>query len=124
MSSGATGYDSKVWESLTHFYDTQAWLPKNMIIVNKAAFDGLDKPAQEAIAKAAKAAEERGWKVSQEKTTWYTDQLAAKGMKVLPPSPELKTGFQKVGEQLTADWLKKAGPDGQAVVDAYRKAGT
>jgi len=124
MSSGATGYDSKVWESLTHFYDTQAWLPKNMIIVNKAAFDGLDKPAQEAIAKAAKAAEERGWKISQDKTTWYTDQLAAKGMKVLPPSPELKTGFQKVGEQLTADWLKKAGPDGQAVVDAYRKAGT
>ena len=124
MSSGATGYDSKVWESLTHFYDTQAWLPKNMIIVNKAAFDGLDQPAQEAIAKAATAAEERGWKVSQEKTTWYTDQLAAKGMKVLPPSPELKTGFQKVGEQLTADWLKKASPDGQAVVDAYRKAGT
>ena len=29
MSSGGTGYDSKVWETLTHFYDTQAWIPKN-----------------------------------------------------------------------------------------------
>ena len=123
MSSGATGYDSKVWESLTHFYDTQAWLPKNMIFVNKAAFEALDKPAQEAILKAAKAAEERGWRISAEKTKWYTDQLAAKGMKVQPPSDALKAGFQKVGEQLTADWLKKAGADGQAVVDAYRKAG-
>jgi TRAP-type C4-dicarboxylate transport system substrate-binding protein len=123
MSSGATGYDSKVWESLTHFYDTQAWLPKNMIVVNKEAFEALDKPAQEAIQKAAQAAEERGWRISAEKTRWYTDQLAAKGVKVQPPSDALKAGFQKVGEQLTADWLKKAGAEGQAVVDAYRKAG-
>ena len=122
MTSGATGYDSKVWESLTHFYDTQAWIPKNMTFVNKAAFDALDKPTQEAILKAAKTAEERGWKTAQEKTKWYVDQMAAKGMKVQPPSAELKTGLQKVGEQLTQDWLKKAGTDGQAIVDAYKKA--
>jgi len=124
MSSGSTGYDSKVWESLTHFYDTQAWLPKNIVIVNKAAFAALDKPTQDAVLKAAKTAEDRGWKLAEEKTKWYTDQLAAKGMKVLPPSPELKSGFQKIGEQLTADWLKKAGPEGQAIVDAYKKAGS
>jgi hypothetical protein len=59
---GGTGYDSKVWESLTHFYDTQAWIPKNVTFVNKAAFDALDKPTQDAILKAAKTAEERGWK--------------------------------------------------------------
>jgi TRAP-type C4-dicarboxylate transport system substrate-binding protein len=122
MSSSATGYDTKVWESLTHFYDTQAWLPKNMVFVNKAAFDALDKPAQEAILSAAKKAEDRGWQMAQDKTKWYMEQIAAKGMKVLPPSPELKAGFQKVGEQLTQDWLKKAGPDGQAVIDAYKKA--
>jgi TRAP-type C4-dicarboxylate transport system substrate-binding protein len=122
MTSGATGYDAKVWESLSHFYDTQAWIPKNMTFVNKAAFDALDKASQDALVKAAKAAEERGWKTAQEKTKWYMDQLTAKGMKVLPPNPELKAGLLKVGEQLTGDWLKKAGPDGQAVVDSYRKA--
>jgi TRAP-type C4-dicarboxylate transport system substrate-binding protein len=122
MSSGATGYDSKVWESLTHFYDTQAWVPKNMVFVNKAAFDALDKPTQDAIVKAAQAAEERGWRLARDKTKWYMDQLAAKGMKVMPPSSELKAGFEKVGEQLTQDWLKKAGADGQAIVDAYKKA--
>jgi TRAP-type C4-dicarboxylate transport system substrate-binding protein len=121
MSSGATGYDSKVWESLDHFYDTQAWIPKNVTFVNKAAFDTLDKPTQEAILKAAAVAEARGWKVWEEKANWYLDQLKAKGMKVQPPSPELAAGFKKIGEQLTADWLKKAGADGQAVVDAYKK---
>jgi len=124
MTSGATGYDAKVWESLTHFYDTQAWIPKNITFVNKAAFDALDKPAQEAVLKAAKTAEERGWKTAQEKTKWYTDQMASKGMKIQPPSAELKSGLQKVGEQLTQDWLKKAGADGQAIIDAYKKAGS
>jgi hypothetical protein len=42
-------------------------------------------------------------------------------MKVLPPSPELKAGLKKIGDQLTADWLKKAGKDGEAVLAAYKK---
>ena len=121
MSSGGTGYDSKVWESLDHFYDTQAWIPKDYTIMNKAAFDGLDKATQDAILKAAATAETRGWKMWQDKAQWYIDQLAAKGMKVQPPSPALAAGFKKVGEQLTADWLKKAGAEGQAIVDAYKK---
>ncbi len=121
MSSGGTGYDSKVWESLKYFYDVQAWIPKDITFVNKAAFDALDKPTQDAILKAAATAETRGWKAWEEKSGWYLDQLKAHGMIVQPPSPELKAGFQKIGEQLTADWLKKAGPDGQAIVDAYKK---
>jgi len=121
MTSSATGYDSKVWETVTYYYDTQAWLPKNITFVNKAAFDALDKPAQDAVLKAAAAAEARGWKMSEDKTAWYMEQLKANKMNVGPPSAELKSGLQKVGEQLTADWLKRAGADGQAVIDAYKK---
>jgi len=121
MSSGGTGYDSKVWESLKYFYDVQAWIPKDYTFVNKAAFEALDKPTQEAILKSAATAEARGWKAWQDKSNWYLDQLKAKGMTVEPPSPTLKAGFQKIGEQLTADWLKKAGADGQAMIDAYKK---
>jgi TRAP-type C4-dicarboxylate transport system substrate-binding protein len=121
MSSGGTGYDSKVWETLKYFYDTQAWIPKDYTFVNKAAFEGLDKATQDAILKAAATAEERGWKMWQDKAQWYLDQLAAKGMKVAPPSKALADGFKKVGAQLTEDWLKKAGADGQAIVEAYKK---
>jgi len=121
MSSGGTGYDSKAWESLKYFYDVQAWIPKDITFVNKAAFDALDKPTQDAILKAAATAETRGWKAWEEKSGWYLEQLKAHGMNVQPPSPELKAGFKKIGEQLAADWLKKAGPDGQAIVDAYKK---
>lgn len=121
ISSGATGYDSKAWESLSHWYDTQAWIPKNVIFVNKAAFDALPKDQQEAVLKAAKDAEARGWKTVAEKAGWYIQELKAKGMKVQPPGPELAAGLKKYGETLTGDWLKKAGADGQAVIDAFRK---
>ena len=121
MTSAATGYDSKAWESVDHFYDTQAWIPKNMTFVNKAAFDALDKPTQDALLKAAATAETRGWKMWEDKSGWYLDQLKAKGMKVQAPSPQLQAGLKKIGEQLTADWLKKAGAAGDAVIAAYKK---
>lgn len=121
ISSGSTGYDSKVWESLTHWYDTQAWIPKNITFVNKAAFDALPKDQQDALLKAAKAGEERGWKIAEEKAGWYITELKAKGMKVQPPSPEFAAGLKKFGEDLTAAWLKKAGADGQAIIDAFKK---
>jgi TRAP-type C4-dicarboxylate transport system substrate-binding protein len=121
MTSGATGYDSKAWETMSHFYDVQGWQPKNVVIMNKAAFSALPKDQQDAVVKAAAAAEERIWKVAPEKQQWYVDQLKAKGMKVAPPSDALKSGLQRIGAQLTDDWLKKAGADGKAVLDAYRK---
>ncbi|MCX7327359.1 MAG: TRAP transporter substrate-binding protein [Hyphomicrobiales bacterium] len=121
MSSGATGFDSKVWESLTHFYDTQAWIPNNVTFVNKAAFAALDKPTQEAVLKAAADAEARGRRIADERTNFFLKELAAKGMKVLPPSPAFKEGLAKVGEQLTADWLKKSGAEGATVVEAFKK---
>ncbi|HEY6026214.1 MAG TPA: TRAP transporter substrate-binding protein [Pseudolabrys sp.] len=121
ITSAATGYDSKAWESMTYFYDTQAWIPKDMTFVNKAQFDKLDKPTQDAVLKAAATAETRGWKMWEDKSGWYLDQLKSHGMKVEAPSAKLKEGLAKVGETLTADWLKKAGPDGKAVIDAYKK---
>jgi TRAP-type C4-dicarboxylate transport system substrate-binding protein len=120
MSSGATGFDSKTYEHVKYFYDTQAWLPKNAIIVNAKAFDALDKPAQQALLKAAAEAEARGWKLSQEKNAWYLEQLKQKGMSIEKPSEQLTADLRKVGNVMLAEWLRKAGDEGRKVVDAYR----
>lgn len=121
ITSGATGYDTKAWEVVKNYYDTQAWLPKNIVFVNKQAFDALDKPAQQALLKAASDAEARGWKTSEEKNKWYQEQLVKNGMNVAPPSAQLKADFRKIGDTMTAEWMASAGADGKAVVDAYRK---
>ena len=121
MPSGATGVDSKLYEHLKHYYDVQAWLPKNAVIVNKRAFDALDKSTQQAVLQAGAAAEARGWAESSKVNTDTLAVLKAKGMAVEPPSAALKAVMQKVGETMVKEWLDKAGPEGQAMLDAYRK---
>ena len=121
MTSAATGYDSKAWEQVKNFYDAQAWLPKNVVFVNQKAFDALDKAQQDAVLKAAAAAEARGWKLCEEKAKWYVDQLNKNGMTVAPPSPAFNADLKKIGETMTTEWVKQAGPEGQAIVDAYKK---
>ena len=121
ISSPATGYDTKTYESIKNFYDTQAWLPKNAVIVNRQAFDALDKATQDAVLKAAADAEIRGWKASEEKTAWYIDQLKQKGMTIVKPTAQLDADLKKSGDVMLQEWLKKAGSDGQAAVDAFRK---
>ncbi|MEI6384923.1 MAG: TRAP transporter substrate-binding protein [Betaproteobacteria bacterium] len=122
MSSGSTGYDTKTYESIKYFYDTQAWLPKNALLVNRKAFEALDALTQSAVMKAAADAEARGWKVSAEKDEWYKKALAEKGMKIMKPSPKLITDMKQVGAIMLADWQKKAGPDGEAMIAAFNKS--
>lgn len=121
MTSSATGVDSKIWETLTHYYDTQAWIPKNVVFVSKAAYDALDDAGKKALTDAAAAAETRGWALAAEKTNSYKETLVKNGMKVVEPSEALKTGLAEIGAKLTDDWAAKAGDEGKAVLDAYRK---
>jgi TRAP-type C4-dicarboxylate transport system substrate-binding protein len=121
ISSGATGVDSKVWEQLTHFYDTQAWLPKDAVLVNKAAFDKLDDATKKVVLAEAAKAEAAGWAEAEKLSQGFLQTLAKNGMKVQPPSPKLAAEYKELGKKLTAEWLEKAGPDGKAVVDAYNK---
>lgn len=121
MSSGSTGYDSKTFEHIKNWYDTQAWLPKNAVIVNRAAFNALDKPTQDAVLKAAADAETRGWAASRKANTDTLEKLKGAGMQILTPGNQLKTDMKKVGDTMLKEWLEKAGPEGQQLVDAYRK---
>ena len=121
MSSGSTGADAKLWEHVKYWYDTQAWLPKNAIIVNKAAMDALDPATRAAVIKAAADAETRGWVASKKANIESLDKLKAGGMQILPPSPQLKADLKKVGDTMLKEWLDKAGPEGKALVDAFNK---
>jgi TRAP-type transport system periplasmic protein len=121
MSSGSTGWDAKLHEHVKYWYDTQAWLPRNLIIVNKAALDALDAPTKQALMKAAADAEARGLAASRRANTESLDKLKGGGMNILPPPPALAADMKKVGDTLLKEWLEKAGPEGKLLVDAYKK---
>jgi TRAP-type C4-dicarboxylate transport system substrate-binding protein len=121
MSSGSTGMDTKTYEHLKYWYDTQAWLPKNAIIVNKKALDALDAPSRAGLLKAAAEAETRGWATSKRVNLEVQEKLKANGMQILPPSPQLKADLKKVGDTMLKEWVEKAGPEGKQLVDAFNK---
>lgn len=121
MSSGSTGYDTKTYEYIKKWYDTQAWLPKNVVVVNKAAFNALDKATQDAVLKAGAAAETRGWEMSKAENVRTQNLLKQNGLTIVSPSPQLKADMKKVGDTMLKEWLEKAGPEGKQLIDAYRK---
>lgn len=120
LTSSASGVESKLHEQVKYFYPVSAWLPRNATVVNQKAFDALDKPTQEAVIKAATAAEQRGWIISERLDGEFIKELGAKGMTIAAPSESIKKELASIGDAMTADWLKTASPEGQAVIDAYR----
>jgi TRAP-type C4-dicarboxylate transport system substrate-binding protein len=121
ISSSATGIDSKTYESLKYFYENQAWIPKNAVLINLKAFNALDKATQDAVTKAAANAQARGWKISEEKETAFKQTLREKGMTVQPPSATFAADMDKVGAIMLTDWEKKSAPQGAALIADYRK---
>ncbi|MGP1397849.1 MAG: TRAP transporter substrate-binding protein [Inquilinaceae bacterium] len=120
ISSGSTGVDSKVWESLTHFYDVQAWLPRNTVFVNKDAWTALDEATRAVVMDCGAKAAADGAARSEEISTATLKALADNGMTVTAPSEALKGDLSAFGETMTEEWMGAAGDDGKAIVDAYK----
>ncbi len=121
ITSGSTGVDTQAWDYLTHYYDVQAFLPQNMVIVSKAALEALDPATRKIVQDAATAAEQRGWAASMAENDKVVKTMADKGIKVLKPSLTLKDQLKAIGKQMTDEWVKRTGADGEAIVSAYRK---
>ena len=120
VTSSATGTATKAWEFVKNYTKTNAWNPKNVVVVNQRAFSRLPKEQQQAVLKAAQAAEPRGWEMSKAREKEGDETLAKNGVTVVDASPQLRTALSKIGQQMAGEWEKSAGADGQAILKAYR----
>ena len=120
VTSSATGTATKAWEFVKNYTKTNAWNPKNVVVVNERAFRALPKPQQDALSKAAAAAEPRGWEMSKAREKEGDEALAKNGVTVVEANPELRAALSKIGQQMAAEWEKSAGADGQAILKAYK----
>ena len=119
VTSSATGTATKAWEFVKNYTKTNAWNPKNVVVVNQRAFSRLPKAQQDALVKAAAAAEPRGWEMSKAREKEGDETLAKNGVTVVEASPELRSALAKIGHQMASEWEKSAGADGQAILKAY-----
>lgn len=121
FTSPSTGVQIKAWDFLTHYHDLQGWQPRNIVFVNKSALDKLPADQRKALTDAAKAAETRGWAASEKETVEQTKTLADNGIVVVKPTPALKKALQEIGATMAKEWQASAGPEGKAILEAYRK---
>jgi TRAP-type transport system periplasmic protein len=120
ITSSATGVSFKSWEYVKNYYTTSAFHPKNVVVVNERSWQRLPDNQKKAFTDAAAAAEKRGWTMSAEREKSGNETLAKNGMTVAPPDAAMRAALEVVGKTMLVEWLKTAGPDGPAIINAYQ----
>lgn len=121
VTSGATGVDTKAWDFSKYYYDLRVINNKNVVLVSQRALEALEPAVRTAGMEAAAKAEVRGWAASERTMDETTKRLAAEGLKVEAPTPALRAELQKLGDTMAAEWIKRAGAEGEAMLKAYRQ---
>lgn len=119
MASGSTGYDSKIWEHLSYYYDIEAWRPRNYVFINRDEYMALADETRDCIHRAGRRAEKIGTQESLRLGQWYLAQLKKNGMHVVKPGPRFKADLAKIGEKMTQEWLSATGERGKEILAAY-----
>jgi TRAP-type C4-dicarboxylate transport system substrate-binding protein len=120
ITSPSTGVNSTAWDFVTHYTPINAWVPKNIVVVNQRMFDGLDADTQAAVLAAAETAQTRGWDMSAMEATSMTAALAENGITVYEPSAELVEGLQAIGATMLENWNANASDSAKAILEAYQ----
>lgn len=121
ITSPSTGANSSAWDFLSHYSAINAWVPKNIVVVNKRVFDKLSAETQAAVMDAAAKAETRGWEMSAAEAKTKTAVMVDNGMVVYEPSDALKSGLEGIGAKMLETWTANASDAAKSVLDAYNK---
>jgi len=116
ITSSWTGVQVQAWTKLAHYYEVNAWIPKNMVFANKRRFDDLPPAVRRAMLARAGEAETRGWAMSRSFAAQYDQQLARQKVKLLEPGIYLQGELRRMGERLTREWVRNAGPQALAIL--------
>ena len=121
VSAAESGYDLEVSEYLTHFYNLNAWLPRNYVIINKGVYESLSDGNRLALHRAADETGALCAAKSEELADWYVSQLERSGVMVKDAGPGFLGELRAIGAKLRAEWIEATGDDGRAIIDAYGK---
>jgi len=119
ITSPSTGANTKAWDFVTHYTPINAWVPKNIVVVNKASFDALEDDVKATVLELASKAETRGWEMSEKETEAKTSELVVNGMIVVTPSDELLDGLKSIGAEMQTSWQESASDEAKAIAEKF-----
>ncbi|MEX0584593.1 MAG: TRAP transporter substrate-binding protein DctP [Natronospirillum sp.] len=122
ITSPTTGISTQAWQFANHYYDVQAWIPKNMVMMNKRLYLDLPLAHREALHIAAAQAEARGWQMAVDDTQTDIQRLRTEGIVVHTPNPALNAQLQATGMVMAAEWISTSGASVESTLNAYLSA--
>jgi TRAP-type C4-dicarboxylate transport system substrate-binding protein len=120
ITSPSTGANSAAWDYVSHYAPINAWIPKNIVVVNQRMFDALPAATRDAVLAAAEAAEARGWQMSKDEEEAQTQVLAENGMTIVEPAPELLEGLQEIGRQMLSTLEESASDETRQILSSFQ----
>lgn len=121
ITSPSTGANTAAWDFVTHYTPINAWVPKNIVVVNERAFRRLSPKAQDALLDAAANAQNRGWEKSMAEAEAKIAILRENGMVVSGPSRRLQSGLRDVGRRMLNNWRDGASESAISILEAYQR---
>lgn len=119
ITSALTGVENQVWGPIRHYYAINAWFPKNIVVVNQAAFDALPPAVRAAVTRAAEDAEARGWGLSEAVAADSVVELQRNGIQVARIPAEFEAELKRLGERFSREWVSSVGNDANRIFIPY-----
>lgn len=119
ITSAVTGVENRVWSHVRHFYEINAWFPKNIVFANAGAVQALPAPAREALLQASSKAEPRGWAASEAAASSSVEELRRNGMTVERVSREVSADIKRLGERFSLEWVRQVGGEANDIFIPY-----
>jgi TRAP-type C4-dicarboxylate transport system substrate-binding protein len=120
MTSTPTAVDARFWEMLKYFAPLNIAFATNMVTVNLNAFNQLPRAQQEVLVKLGREQEEAAWKAVRK---WDSDMetiINRNGIETVKPSKQFTEDLEKISEDIWADWLRTATPEGRKIYEEFR----
>jgi len=109
--------DGKVQAGET--YEINAWFPKNIVFVNRKAFEALAPDLQQMLLAAGQEAETRGWALSQAAAADATSELRSRGLQVGRVPPDFEADLKRMGEKFSLEWVRSVGNEANGIFVPY-----
>lgn len=121
FASAMTGIELSLWKNFKYWYDIQAWIPKDMVVVNLKYWNSLSYQDQKEINRAARSVENFGWVSSKQTANQSKLLLQDKGVAVSAISSEFRQSLNNIGDTLTKLWLGRMGDKGRYLLEKYSR---
>ena len=121
LTSGDTGAGEQLWDVARYFLAVGYAMPLSFATVSTAAYERLTPEQRLAVDAAAAETEAGQWHGLRDRTAKTYDTMRLHGVEITAPDPALTTELALVSADVTTAWLRDAGPEAAAALDAYRR---